>query len=203
VQLFLLRLRRAKPEGLHVAGSHDHAAARAIEVWKASFSPQAISPTAQAVPMTTMPMSRANQPALPRLLHAGHPDENYRPNAITLGASAPTLILEAVYFRSIYQTEHPRDWDIKGSNQEPSRGHTQNQAPNPSSPSTEEIGSQIAQGHAADGTKQSEQNNSNSEPCWVPLAQGLSAIAGLITTVGCYADHNSEIRVPSGSALGR
>jgi hypothetical protein len=132
VQLFLLRLRRAKPEGLHVAGSHDHAAARAIEVRKPSFSPQAISPTAQAVPLTTMPMSRANQPALPRIFFM--PDTQTKiiaPIAITLGASAPTLILEAVYFRSIYQTEHPRDWDIEGPNQEPSRGHTQNQAPNP------------------------------------------------------------------------
>jgi hypothetical protein len=138
----------------------------------------------------------ASAPA--HLLHAGHPDENYRPNAITLGASAPTLILEAVYFRSIYQTEHPRDWDIKGSNQEPSRGHTQNQAPNPSSPSTEEIGSQIAQGHAADGTKQSEQNNSNSEPSWVPLAQGLSAIAGLITTVGCTPTTTQRYACPAG-----
>jgi hypothetical protein len=98
----------------------------------------------------------ASAPAHP--LHAGHPDENHRPIAITLGATAPTLILEAVYLRSIYQTEHPRNWDFKDSNQEPSRGHTQNQAPNPSSPSTEAIGSQIAQGHAADGTKQSEQN---------------------------------------------
>jgi hypothetical protein len=149
--------------------------------------------------MTTMPMSRANQPALPRIFFM--PDTQTKiiaPIAITLGASAPTLILEAVYFRSIYQTEHPRDWDVKDSNQEPSRGYTQNQAPNPSSPSTEEIGSQIAQGHAADGTKQSEQNISNSEPSWVLLAQGLSAIAGLITTVGCTPTTTQRYACPAG-----
>jgi hypothetical protein len=62
----------------------------------------------------------------------------------------------------------------------PSRGHTQNQAPNPSPPGAEEIGSQIAQRHTTEGTKQSKQNNSSSEPAWVPIAQGLSAIAALI-----------------------
>jgi hypothetical protein len=100
--------------------------------------------------------------------------------ALIIGASAPTLILESVFFRSIYQAEHPRDRNIKGSGQEPNRPYSQNQASAPSPPGADATSAQITEGHAATGTSQSEQNNSNSEPSWVAIAQGLSAIAGLI-----------------------
>ena len=100
--------------------------------------------------------------------------------AITIGASAPTLILEAVFFRSIYKTEQPLYQNIKGSEQERSGSQSHNQASASSAPSAEAANAQAARGHPAAGANQSERNNSSSEPSWVPIVQGLSAIAGLV-----------------------
>jgi hypothetical protein len=98
--------------------------------------------------------------------------------AITIGASAPTLILESIFFRSIYQIERPCDRNIRASNQELSHPYTQNEHSAPASPSAETTRAHIAQDHTVKDTNQSEQNNP--EPRWVPVAQGLSAIVGLI-----------------------
>jgi hypothetical protein len=103
--------------------------------------------------------------------------------ALSIGASAPTLILEAVFFRSIYQAEQPRDRNIKGSNQEPSRPYTQYKTAAPASPGAEVASAQVAQTQAATSADQSKENNSNAEPGWVSYAQGLSAIAGIFVAI--------------------
>lgn len=100
--------------------------------------------------------------------------------ALTIGASAPTLILESIFFRSIYQAEQPRDRNIKGSDHEQNRPYSKNQTSAPSPPGAETTSAQVTQGHTAAGASQSEHNNPNPEPSWVAIAQGLSAIAGLI-----------------------
>lgn len=103
--------------------------------------------------------------------------------ALSIGASAPTLILETIFFPSIYQTEQPRDRNIKGSDHEPNRPYYQNQASAPAAPGAEVASTQVAQSQTGASTNQSKENNSTAEPGWVPYAQGLSAVAGLLVAV--------------------
>jgi hypothetical protein len=142
---------------------------------------------AQAVPMTTMPMSRANQPALPRLLHAGHANADPRSRLLPINLSNRTstrLGCQRLQSRT-KSRPHP-----KSGSQSIVAQHRGDWFPN--SPGT------CRRRHQAKRTEQFQFRTR--------LGAARSRFVGYCRThhdSGVHADHNSEIRVPSGSALGR